>query len=79
MKPQHRLSSQQKAEEQEAAANQQQSQSQPALEFASAEEMLRHDALHTPVPPVIAQRLEQSLRQIPPPTPRSWWRRWFGG
>jgi hypothetical protein len=46
-------------------------------EFKTAEEMLRHDALHTPVPPTIAHRLEES---IGPPSPRAqpWWRRWFG-
>jgi hypothetical protein len=45
-------------------------------EFASAEEMLRHDALHTPVPPSIAHRLGTSIAQLPAPT-RSWWQRWF--
>jgi hypothetical protein len=39
--------------------------------------MLRHDAIHTPVPPAIAERLEQSLAQLPHP-PRSWWRRILG-
>ena len=51
---------------------------QPSVrEFQTAEEMLRHDALHTPVPPAIAYRLEQS---IGPQTgrPQPWWRRWFG-
>jgi hypothetical protein len=45
-------------------------------DFASAEEMLRHDALHTPVPPAIAQRLQSSIAQSPAPS-RSWWQRWF--
>jgi hypothetical protein len=40
--------------------------------------MLRHDALHTPVPPSIAGRLEESLKQSPPPSSRAWWRRFFG-
>ena len=46
-------------------------------EFATVEDMLRHDCLHTPVPPAISHRLEQSLGQIPSPQ-RSWWRRLFG-
>ena len=55
-------------------------QVQPATarEFGSVEEMLRHDALHTPVPPNVAHRLQESLAQVPP-APRPWWRRWFGG
>jgi len=55
----------------------QQTQQPSAREFASAEEMLRHDALHTPVPPSIGQRLQESLGQFRPPV-RSWWRRWLG-
>jgi hypothetical protein len=61
------------------AAEQQQTQSLSAREFASVEEMLRHDALHTPVPPNIAYRLKESLNQLSPPPPRAWWRRFFGG
>ena len=61
------------------AATQQQTLSSSPLEFASVEDMLRHDALHTPVPPTIAYRLEESIGQLPPPPPRAWWRRFFGG
>ncbi len=43
-------------------------------EFATVEEMLRHDAIHTPVPPAIVHRLMESVAQLPPPA-RSWWRR----
>jgi hypothetical protein len=46
-------------------------------EFATVEEMLRHDALHTPVPPAIEHRLQEAIGQLPAP-PRSWWRRLFG-
>jgi hypothetical protein len=46
-------------------------------EFASPEEMLRHDALHTPVPPAIEHRLRESIGPVAP-APRSWWRRLFG-
>jgi len=45
-------------------------------EFASMEEVLRHDAAHTEVPPVIAERLTQSIQNVPPPE-RSWWQRVF--
>jgi hypothetical protein len=60
-------------------AQQQQTQSSAAQEFASVEEMLRHDARHTLVPPTIAGRLEESVKQLPPAASRAWWRRFFGG
>jgi hypothetical protein len=66
-------------EQEQLAAAQQQTQASTPQEFASVEEMLRHDALHTPVPPTIAHRLEESIRQSPPPPPgRAWWRRLLG-
>jgi hypothetical protein len=77
MDRQKKLTSQQKTEEVQETLGQQQSAATSAREFASAEEMLRHDAMHTPVPPAIAERLEQSLAQLPRP-PRSWWRRILG-
>lgn len=51
-------------------------QTQP-IEFATAEQMLRHDALHTPVPPSIADRLQESAARLPAPA-RPWWRRLLG-
>ena len=76
MKRQTKLTPQ---EQEQLAAAQRQTQASSAQEFASVEEMLRHDALHTPVPPAIARRLEESTRQLPPPPGRAWWRRFFGG
>jgi len=69
----------QKELEQLAAEQQQTQSSSTRREFASVEEMLRHDALHTPVPPTIAYRLEESVKQLPPASSRAWWRRFFGG
>jgi hypothetical protein len=76
MKRQTKLTQQ---EQEQLAAAQQQTQSSSAKEFATVEELLRHDALHTPVPPAIAHRLEESVSQLPPPSGRAWWRRFFGG
>lgn len=76
MKRQNRLTSQTQAQEQALAS--QQSQSASVREFATVEDLLRHDALHTPVPPRIAHRLQQSLGPVAAPT-GSWWRRLFGG
>jgi hypothetical protein len=66
-----------KSQEQEEQVVGQQSQEQSAIEFATPEDMLRHDALHTPVPPSIAHRLQQSLNQTAPAA-QSLWRRLFG-
>jgi hypothetical protein len=44
-------------------------------EFATAEEMLRHDAQQTVVPPAVERRLQDSLGQPSPGT--SWWRKIF--
>lgn len=74
MKPQSKLNPQEQAQ---AHLAEQQTQQPAALEFATPEHLLRHDALHTPVPPSIAQRLTQSLAELPP-APRPWWRRLFG-
>jgi hypothetical protein len=76
MKHQSKLTPQ---EQEQLAAAQQQTQSLSPLEFASVDEMLRHDALHTPVPPTIVHRLAESTSQLPPPPGRAWWRRFFGG
>ena len=76
MDPQKKLVSKQKAEEQQDLV-QQQALQPGAHEFTSVDEMLRHDAVHTPVPPTIAQRLEKSVAQLPVPA-RSWWRRLLG-
>jgi hypothetical protein len=63
-------------EHQESALHQQGAQ-QTAVEFASAEEMLRHDAGLTPVPSAVAERLQRSIDQEPKPS-RSLWQRLFG-
>ncbi len=47
------------------------------LEFQTVEELLRHDAAQTAVPPEIARRLSQSIAQPAPPR-RSWWRKLLG-
>ncbi len=43
-------------------------------EFESVEQLLRHDAGQTVVPPAIAQHLHESLNE-PNAPPRAWWRR----
>jgi hypothetical protein len=55
-----------------------QSQQAGAREFQTAEELLRHDAGQTQVPPVVGKRLDESIQREPPPA-RPWWRRLTGG
>jgi hypothetical protein len=76
MKRQTKLNSQEQQHEQQTSEIRNNLESS-AIEFDSVEKMLRHDALHTPLPPTIAHRLEASLGPMPSPG-RSWWRRWFG-
>ncbi len=56
--------------------SQMQSQERSALEFATPEDLLRHDAKEVSVPPEIAERLARSLQSEPRPA-RSWWRRFL--
>ena len=77
MNHQIKLNSQEQQQAQQQSATQQ-TQQDSAREFATPEEMLRHDALHTPVPPAISHRLQESIGKAPPP-PQSWWRRLLGG
>jgi len=55
-------------------------QAQPAEvhEFQTAEELLRHDASQTAVPPAVARRLDESIQREPKPE-RPWWKRLTGG
>jgi uncharacterized membrane protein YcjF (UPF0283 family) len=78
MKEQNKFST---GRHQEQAAESQTAESQAAStgarEFQSVEELLRHDAAQTAVPPEIARRLSQSIAQPAPPR-RSWWRKLLG-
>lgn len=79
MNPQKKTTVHQQAGQEQPALSQNQAQAADAREFASVEEMLREDALNTPVPPAIAQRLEASINQLPVSPRRSWWRKILGG
>ncbi len=78
MNPEKKLTTRQPVEEQQTVVDHQQAQQRSSHEFATVEEMLRHDALHTPVPPAVAHRLQESVNQLPTPSRRAWWRRIFG-
>ena len=53
-----------------------QGQESATREFATPEELLRHDARQTLVPPGIAERLGKTIQNEPKPE-RSWWQRFF--
>ena len=73
-----KLTHSEKQSEQEAVVGQETAQTQTAREFASVEALLQHDAKETAVPASIAQRLQETVRQLPPPVRQQWWRRFFG-
>ena len=75
MKHQSKLSS---GQQQESAVEQQSGQ-QSGRDFSTPEELLRHDAANTLVPPTVARRIGHSIEGLPRPRPRSWWQRLFGG
>jgi len=55
----------------------QQTQANTASEFANTEELLRHDAAQTTVPPQVAERLKRSTTNAAPPR-SGWIKRIFG-
>ena len=79
MNPPKKLTARQQTGEQEQAAAQQQAEQSSAQEFGSVEEMIRHDRVHTPVPPSIGKRVKESVAELKPEPAPSWWRRIFGG
>ena len=64
------------AREQQQEGERERQEAQP-IEFATPEQLLRHDALHTPVPPAVGHRLQESVARLPMRA-RSWWRRLLG-
>lgn len=56
----------------------QQAQAPTAKEFSNSDELLRHDAAHTTVPPEIEERLKASVSDLPESKP-NWLKRLFGG
>ena len=65
-------------EEAQQAQAQVHQESENAREFATVEDLLRHDAAQTQVPAGIERRLAESTKdQVAPPRP--WWRRFIEG
>ena len=77
MNQRSKLNSQEKNQEQEMTPTHQ-TQQPGGLEFATPEDMLRHDTLQTAVPPNVAFRLRDSIGGTPS-TRTSWWKRLLGG
>ena len=74
--PSQRLNLNQHQREELAAVRHQHGAAAP-LEFATAEELLRHDAAQIEVPGVVAERLAESIKTEP--AAPTWWQRMFKG
>lgn len=74
--PSNRLNLNQRQGE-EVDTTQRQRDAAAPLEFATAEDLLRHDAAQVEVPGPIAGRLEKSVKQEPAASP--WWKRLLNG
>jgi len=72
MKQKHKIASEEQQQISETHAEQAASR-----EFTTPEELLRHDAAQTNVPPSVTKRLDESLEREPAKT-KSFWRRFFG-
>lgn len=62
----------------EALDQQQQAGQATATEFASAEELIRHDAVQTRPPAALEERVKRSIAAEPTPVARPWWKRLLG-
>ena len=69
--PQSRLNQQQRSETVPVQ------QTQQGAEFASVEDLLRHDRVQTPPPAGLEGRVRRSVAEEPVPA-RPWWKRWLG-
>lgn len=77
MNPHHPHSKLEHLAQAQTTAQQQTHEQQQTIEFATAEEMIRHDAAQVPVPPAVTERLRKSVAAEPRPQ-RPWWQRWLG-
>lgn len=68
----------QETEQAEGKIGEQEKTNPAAREFGNVEELLRYDAEQNPVPPEVAERVNESIARETPPD-RSWWQRIFGG
>jgi hypothetical protein len=75
MKPESSKLRHRTAEEQQLNVQQ---DTQQTTDFATAEELIRHDAQQTAVPPEIAYRLNESISREPK-SAKSWWKKIFSG
>lgn len=55
-----------------------QRQESQGMEFARVEEVLQYDSEQNPVPPEVAERVNETIGREPPP-PQHWWQKIFGG
>lgn len=73
---QSKLRQRQQAEQEQATSEVQSTQAQ-GQEFATVDDLLRHDSEQNPVPPAVAERLGRSLEAEPKPR-QPWYKKLFG-
>jgi hypothetical protein len=71
------LRQRQLAEQENATEGIQSTQQAQGLEFATVDDLLRHDSEQNPVPPEVGEKLGRSLEAEPKPQ-QPWYRKLFG-
>lgn len=64
-------------EQSQPSIQREQAQASQEQKFETVEELLRYDSAQNPVPPTVAEKLNDTLAQEPPPE-QSWWQKLFG-
>ena len=72
------LRQRQHAEQEQSSAQFQETNQAQVKEFATVDDLLRHDSERNPVPPEVADRLGRSLENEPK-AEKPWYKRLFGG
>ena len=76
--PSHQLRQETREETSVAPLAEQHQETTSATEFASVDEMIRHDAAGTKVPAAVTDRVRRAVAGEGARPAGSWWRRFFG-
>ena len=76
--PSHRLRQETREENSVVRQAEQRQETTAAREFASVDELIRHDAAGTEVPGAVTDRVRRAVSGEGARPAGSWWRRWLG-
>ena len=76
--PSHRLRQETREENSVVSQAEQRQETTSAREFASVDELIRHDAAGTRVPGAVTDRVQRAVLGEGARPAGSWWRRFFG-